>query len=179
MMNDIVMHEIAKFFLANGFDETKINDEIVYKNKKGYYLLSRGVQSGYYLEFARTLEEAEKSMYEDIASFNIAFNSPEIIDEIKGEITEYVLKKQVQSNKKVDILEVKPMKPGEVFIHCAFKDASIPSVTDELNRFRLENGHEFPVVWTMLSDSLKDRIFAVIVSNDFPLAPYPNTGIFV
>jgi hypothetical protein len=29
MMNDIVIHEIGKFFLANGFEETKINDEIV------------------------------------------------------------------------------------------------------------------------------------------------------
>jgi len=95
MVQDIVIREIEKFFLEQGFEETSLKGykgENIFKYKDdGYYMISRGVESGYYLEDAETLEEAQNKVFEDMARFNIPFNSPEVIDSIKAEIEKYIL----------------------------------------------------------------------------------------
>ena len=98
MTQDIVIQEIEKFFMEQGFEETPLqgyNGEKIFKYKDtGYYMISRGVKSGYYLEDAETLEEAQNKVFEDMAHYNIAFNSTEIIDEIKAEIIKYIIEYQ-------------------------------------------------------------------------------------
>jgi hypothetical protein len=173
-----VSQEIDAFMIENKFREITIKNEKAYVlNGEIYYFTEENDFAA--LEYAESIEAAEKYMRDDIAAYDLKnFTEDGIIALVKEDITKYIIQAR-QASKKVDILEIKPMKPGEVFIHCVFKDAPASTLTDKLERFRLDDGHEFPVAWTMLSDSLKDRIFAVIVSNDFPLAPYPNTGVFV
>ena len=93
MAKDIVIQEINKFFIAQGFEELLINNRTVFKSKDGgYYLISKSGKSSYYLEDAQTLEEAENCLYEDMAAYQISLGINSLIDEIKNDIKKYILK---------------------------------------------------------------------------------------
>ena len=94
MLQDNVLEEIENLFLDNGFEKTLFRgykNESVFKYKdEGYYMISKGKEAGYYLEFAETAEEAQNKTFEDIAHFPVAWNSDKSIDDIKNEVYDFL-----------------------------------------------------------------------------------------
>jgi ribosome maturation protein Sdo1 len=102
-MQDKVINEINKFFTEQGFEESSINGKTVFKYKnRGYYLLSKGTEgdTDYYLEYAKTIQEAEKGLFEDIEPYEDTSDINSLIAEIKSDIIQVTAKerqKQINS----------------------------------------------------------------------------------
>jgi len=93
MAKDMIIQEINKFFLMQGFEEILINKRTVFKFKDGsYYFLSQENKINYYLEYAQTLTDAEKGLYEDMAAYQIGPGADSLIFEIKSDIVKYIIK---------------------------------------------------------------------------------------
>ena len=90
---DIVVNQINEFFQQLKFNKVTINGKDVYQFKNEYYMLNNGdTKSSYFLEYARTLQEAENNLYEDIEAYSVkSFSEEEIIELIKGDIVKYIV----------------------------------------------------------------------------------------
>lgn len=91
--NDIVVKQINEFFQQLKFKKVTINGKDVYQYKNEYYMLTNGgTKSSYFLEYARTLKEAENNLYEDIEAYSVKlYSEEEIIERIKGDIVKYIV----------------------------------------------------------------------------------------
>lgn len=89
--NDNVIKQINEFFQQLKFKKLTINGKGVFQYNNDYFMVTNGgTKSSYFLEYARTLHEAENNLYEDIEAYSVeSFSEEEIIEIIKGDIVKY------------------------------------------------------------------------------------------
>ncbi|NOV02348.1 hypothetical protein GC097_20275 [Paenibacillus sp. LMG 31457] len=91
-MSDIVIREISEFFQELNFMKVNINGKVVFEHKNGFYMLTKGGTHSYFLEYARTFQEAHNNCYEDVEAYSIkATSEDEIIRIIKCDIEKCIL----------------------------------------------------------------------------------------
>ena len=54
-------------------------------------MISRGKKSGYYLEATGNIEWAEKKLFEDMGHYSVPWNTIDVIDEIKEDISKHIV----------------------------------------------------------------------------------------
>ncbi|MDU0201725.1 hypothetical protein ACYEXS_09760 [Paenibacillus sp. MAH-36] len=65
-MSDIVISKINEFFHELDFVKVNINGKVVLEHKNGFYKLTKGETHSYFLEYARSVQEAHHNCYEDV-----------------------------------------------------------------------------------------------------------------
>ncbi|MFC4323263.1 hypothetical protein [Litchfieldia salsa] len=88
---DVVIKEINQYFTELNFNKVVINGRENFEFKGGYYSLSKADNYGYFLEYAKTLDEAKNNCYEDIEAYSGGFKTEELTGIIKNDIKKFVV----------------------------------------------------------------------------------------
>lgn len=99
-MKDAVS-EINKFFLEQGFEQSTVNDKIAFQYKDNYYYRLSGGEASYFLEYAETLEEAEKNMYWDMGKYSTDSGIDSLVAAVKADIIKYIVE-EYQENREIE-----------------------------------------------------------------------------
>ncbi|NMC56793.1 MAG: hypothetical protein GYA50_06200 [Eubacteriaceae bacterium] len=99
-MNDTkkILNEIKSLFLRLGFQKIEVNDVINYVYGNTYCIPHCLQRLGFLIEYADSLEEAQKNWYEDGDSFPLEMGEEAILAGLEKEIRHEVFDKQ-QINK--------------------------------------------------------------------------------
>ena len=85
-----ISQQMGQVFLSLGFQKTIINDKINYEYKGSYRRIDYNSSIGLIIEFAETLEEAEKNVYEDDETYPLSLGD-ELFDFFKKDVIRYML----------------------------------------------------------------------------------------
>jgi len=83
---DVMLEAIENLFLELGFKKVKINNRYNYVYKSLYCELNYSDNLGFVIEYANSLAEAEKSIYDDGDVFSPDIGESAILTGIKAEV---------------------------------------------------------------------------------------------